>query len=246
MFFTGSKLKECLTGEIDPLSLLFESRSASKVLEDFYRGTPMFATMTDQLVTMMTDCLKDLGPSQTVRILEVGAGTGGTTSVLAAHLDKLGIRIEYTFTDISNTLVAKAKKKYSQYKWMSFEKLDIEQATPKHLRGRFDIVSSTMCIHATKSKLDSSSRIRSMLKPGGFMVLSELTRIIDWYDIVFGLLEGWWMADGGASYPLQSAKKWMSIFNEAGFAFATHSRGGSEESNTQQLLVGINGKVDGY
>jgi 2-polyprenyl-3-methyl-5-hydroxy-6-metoxy-1,4-benzoquinol methylase len=237
---TGPKLAECLIGDVDPIRLLFGSPSASKILEEYYLLSPMFATMTSQLVTLITASLRDAEPNTTLRILEIGAGTGGTTVELAAGLADLGVRVEYTFTDVSSTMVTKAKSKFARYSWMSFERLDLEQPAPNHLQGKFDIAISTNCVHATKNKVASTRRIRTMLNGDGFMVLSEVTRIIDWYELVFGLLEGWWLADGGSSYPLQPPETWMNIFREAGFASTMYSRGSSEDANTQHLLIGSN------
>lgn len=246
MALTGPKLAECLTGEVDPLSLLFGSRSAGKILEEYYGQSPMLATMTSQLVTLISAFAKQMDPSTTLRILEVGAGTGGTTAALAARLADVGIKIEYTFTDIGSTMVAKAKKRFSGYNWMSFERLDLEQPAPSHLQGKFDIAIGTNCVHATKDKIATTSRIREMLNANGFMVLSEVTRIVDWYDLVFGLLEGWWLADGGATYPLQPPETWMNVFKEAGFASTTYSGGSCEEANTQNLLIGSNRIIDSH
>jgi 2-polyprenyl-3-methyl-5-hydroxy-6-metoxy-1,4-benzoquinol methylase len=152
----------------------------------------MFATATRQLVTLIKASLPGNGdPNTILRILEVGAGTGGTTAELAAHLADLGVRVEYTFTDVSSTMVAKAKTKFAQYSsWMSFERLDLEKPAPEHLQGKFDIAIGTMCVHGTRSKVATTGWIRTMLNSDGFMVLSEVTRTMDWYEIVFGLLEG--------------------------------------------------------
>ncbi|KAF2464017.1 BcPKS16, polyketide synthase [Lindgomyces ingoldianus] len=246
MNLTGPKLAECLTGDVDPIRLLFGSPSASKILEEYYGRSPMLSTMTSQLVTLITSSLGVPEPKTTLRILEIGAGTGGTTAELAARLTDIGVRVEYTFTDVSSSMVAKAKIKFAQYGWMSFERLDLEQPMPAHLQGKFDIIIGTNCVHATKDKVATTRRIRTMLNSDGFVVLSEVTRIIDWYDLVFGLLEGWWLADGGSSYPLQPPEVWMKAFQDVGFASTMYSRGSSEDANTQHLLIGSNRVVNGY
>ena len=64
-----------------------------------------------------------------------------------------------------------------------------------------------------------------MLTSDGFMILSEVTRIINWYDIVFGLLDGWWLSEGLDAYPLQPPEDWMSEFRKAGFASTAFTRG---------------------
>ncbi|ROV96090.1 hypothetical protein VSDG_05051 [Cytospora chrysosperma] len=237
MALTGPKLAECLKGDVDPIRLLFGNSSASKILEEYYGSSPMLATLTDQLVSFVTASLPKSSTS-TLHILEVGAGTGGTTSRLAKRLAGCGIDVQYTFSDVSTTMVSKARSRFAQqYPWMSFTRLDLEQPPPPDLKNRFDIVIGTNCVHATRDWLAVTSTIRELLNADGFMVLSEVTRIIDWYDLVFGLLDGWWL-DSSLSYPLQPAEEWMKVFQKAGFGSVLYSQGDSEDAATQQLLVG--------
>ncbi|KAK0713998.1 BcPKS16, polyketide synthase [Lasiosphaeria miniovina] len=246
---TSTKMAECLTGEADPIKLLFGTASSRDLLAEYYSKSPMLATLTSQLISFISGCIespavRDQRP-RTLRILEVGAGTGGTTAELAESLAKIhksgAVKVEYIFTDISSTMVAKAKTRFSQYSdWMFFEKVDLEYDPPAHLTDKFDIILGTNCVHATRDRVATTRRIRQMLNRDGFMVLSEITRVVDWLDLVFGLLEGWWLADGGSSYPLQSAESWMNIFCKAGFGAGMFSRGDSEDANTQLLLIGCN------
>jgi hypothetical protein len=106
------------------------------------------------------------------------------------------------------------------------------------MQSKYDIVIGSCCIHAARDKSACANHMRQLLKPGGFIVLSEVTRIIDWYDIVFGLLDGWWQATDGSVYPLQPANRWMDVFNAAGFSAFSYSSGWSAESETSKLLVG--------
>jgi acetyl esterase/lipase len=126
---------------------------------------------------------------------------------------------------------------------MSFESLDLERPVAPHMNGRFNIIIGTNCVHATSDKVATTSRIRKMLNNDGSMVLSEVTRIIDLYDLVFGMLEGWWLADGGTSYPLQPAEAWMTTSRRTGFSSGMFSQGTSEDSNTQQLLIGCTRQI---
>jgi len=121
---------------------------------------------------------------------------------------------------------------------MTFKTLDIEKAPPGGLRGRYDIVLGTNCIHATSDRTRSIRHIKELLHPGGYMVLSEVTEIVDWYDIVYGLLDGWWLAKEGI-YPLQPPESWVQCFRDAGFARENImvSDGPSRDLRTQRLLL---------
>ncbi|KAF2792078.1 BcPKS16, polyketide synthase [Melanomma pulvis-pyrius CBS 109.77] len=239
MKLAGENLARCLRGEQDGLSLLFGSASSNNVMEDYYASSPMVSTLTDQLVTFVTILLRNAlygkGP---IHVLEVGAGTGATTSRLAETINATGIRCEYVFTDISSRMVTKAKQKLREYPWITYELFDLEKEVPTSFRNRFDIVIGTNCVHATTSRVATCRRIFETLKADGVIVLSEGTRPMHWFDICFGLLDGWWVAENGTQYPLQPATKWMDAFKQSGFLSSSFSRGPTQEANTQQLLVG--------
>nr|WHF58365.1 polyketide synthase [Aspergillus sp.] len=237
----GENLAKCLTGELDPVTLMFGSPASSRIMEDYYANSPMVSTLTDQLVTFVTELVRGAG-GRTVRILEVGAGTGGTTMRLAQNLDAAGLAggIEYTFTDISGRFVTKAKDKLKQYPWIKFDTFDLEKDISPTFSNRFDIVIGTNCVHATSSRVQSTRRLNECLVDDGVVILSEGTYPLAWFDLTFGLLDGWWVAENGTEYPLQNAQKWMQVFHEAGFKSAGFSRGEApgSEATMQQLLVG--------
>ena len=236
MSLTGTRLADCLTGKTDPISLLFGQRGA-ELLGDYYCNSPQLAVSTDLLVEFMKCVFRDTG-SGMIRILEIGGGFGGTTTSLASVLDSLGRDFAYTFSDVAPRLVNNAKKKFSKYAWMGFQVLDLENDPPASLSGNFDVVIGTNVVHATSDVVLSCKRIKSLLRDGGFMLLSEVTQIVDWYDIVFGLLDGWWGFTDGREYVLLDAQTWMKKVKEAGFVTAAYSRGSSLEANTQNLILG--------
>jgi SAM-dependent methyltransferase len=218
---------------------MFGNPASLKIMENYYSQSPMLSTMTEQLVIFLMVLFKGAANSRArpMRILEVGAGTGGTTRRLAEAFVSAGIAVQYVFTDISPGLVSKAKGKFKHYPWIEYATLDLEKEVPAKFRNQFDVVIGTNCVHATTDRTASCRRLRDTLTAGGVLVLSEVTRVIDWYDVAFGLLDGWWVAEGRTAYPLQPAEWWMSTFRVAGFACASYSRGATPEANTQRLLV---------
>ena len=243
MALTGPKLADCLTGKTDPITLMFRGAAAQKVMEDYYCASPMLSTLTEQLVAFLRTVVSSSSTTSSaypVRILEVGAGFGGTTTRLAEVLEASGIPVSYKFTDISPSLVKGAKAKFAKCPWMEFQTLNLETDMPASLKDTYDIVIGTNCVHATKAKTKTISRLKSILNAQGFMVLSEVTQLVDWYDIVFGLLDGWWLANDGSTYPLQPPESWVQSFEQAGFKRISYSQGPTPESNTQRLLVASN------
>lgn len=198
MACTGSQLAACLTGMQDPVRLLFSNADGMELLNQYYGYSPQLSIATETLVDLMERILSEGDNGKgVVKILETGGGFGGTTTRVAKMLAQLGRPIQYTFTDISPKLVKAAKAKFAQYKWMQFQTLDLEKDPPSKLQGQYDIVLGTNVVHATADVVQSSIRIRSLLREGGFIMLSEVTQIMDWYDLVFGLLSGWWAFTDG-------------------------------------------------
>ena len=238
MSVTAPHFADGLMGKTDHISLLFGSQHGQDCLNDFYNNSPQLSVMTDHLINFFGQLLCDGSLDGPLRILEVGGGFGGTTKRLAQTLAKSGRPVEYTFTDISSMLVKEARKKFADYPWMDFQSLNLEKDIPASLQGKYDIAIGTNVVHATSNVVTSTKRMRSLLRKGGFIVLSEVTRIVDWYDLVYGLLDGWWAFNDSRTYPLQPVEDWVKDLKEAGFETASYSKGDTEESNTQQLIIG--------
>lgn len=238
MDVTAPHFADGLSGKTDHISLLFGSQKGQDCLDDFYNNSPQLATMTVHMLNFFRKLLEGQSFDAPLRILEVGAGFGGTTKRLAEMLATLGQPVQYTFTDVSALLVKEARKKFAKYPWMEFQSLNLEKASPASLEGTYDIVIGTNVVHATSKIVESTKRMRLLLRKGGFIILSEVTRIVDWYDLVYGLLDGWWAFTDSRTYPLQPAEDWLRDLKEAGFGDASCSGGDTEESNTQQLIIG--------
>lgn len=234
---TGPQLGECLVGKVDPLSLLFRDKKARLLLEDVYTNAPMFKTGTTLLAQYLTYCLRNFGGSRIIRIIELGAGTGGTTKHLIDTLLKSRQPFQYTFTDISSSMVAAAKRKFSQYDFMEYAVLDIEQTIPADLQGHYDIVISTNCIHATSNLGVSTTHIRNLLSQDGVLCLVELTRNLFWFDLVFGLLEGWWLFKDDRQHALTHEALWEQCLHRSGFQSVDWSESALPESEILRVIV---------
>ena len=131
-----------------------------------------------------------ISKDKSLHILEVGAGFGGTTTRLAQVLESMRVPVIYKFTDISSSLVKGARTRFVKYPWMKYQVSNLEDDMPASLKNTYDIIIGTNCVHAMTNKTKTVGRLKEALNPQGFLVLSEVTQLVDWYDIVFGLLEG--------------------------------------------------------
>lgn len=238
LHMTGQKLADCLTERADPLGILFRDANARRLMQDVYKNAPMFKTGTILLAQYLVDVFCNVGRGREIRVLELGAGTGGTTSYLIEKLASCGQKFRYTFTDISSSLVAAAKKKFRNYDFMEYALVDIEQTPPPQtLLGQYDIIISTNCIHATRDLSLSCTNIRKMLCPDGVLCLVELTQNLFWFDLVFGLLEGWWLFNDGREHVLANEKLWRLSLERAGFEWVDWSQGDSSESRILRVIT---------
>ncbi|EAT86513.1 hypothetical protein SNOG_06682 [Parastagonospora nodorum SN15] len=236
---TGSRLADCLSGAADPISLIFRDSSARGLLEDVYTNAPMFKAGTLLLAEYLSSIIKRLDSGRQLNILELGAGTGGTTKAIISELANAGCspNLTYTFSDLSSSMVASARRKFAKWKFMRYDVLDIEQTPTQQLLGHYDIVLSTNCIHATKNLSKSTEHIRQMLKPDGILCLVELTRNLFWFDLVFGLLSGWWLFNDGRSHVLADERLWETNLRKAAFKWIDWSEGASRESALLRVIT---------
>ena len=173
----GSELAECLTGQKDGLQLIFGNRGNKHLLEDMYENWPLLRTPTILLGDFLKNAFTNSTGSGKFRILEIGAGTGGTTKYLVKYLKNHGIPFDYTFTDISSSLVHAAKKNFKDIEEMSFEVLDIEKAPMKEYENAFHVIIATNCIHATRNLKQSLVTLNKMTRQDGAIALVEITQV---------------------------------------------------------------------
>ncbi|KAJ6442759.1 Polyketide synthase [Purpureocillium lavendulum] len=236
---TGSRLADCLTGQAEPLSLLFGDAKSRRLMEEVYTNGPMFQAGTSFLTRLLVHSCDRFRGNREIRILELGAGTGGTTSHLAKQLENLaaGQRIRYTFSDISGSLVSAAKRKFSKYPFMEYAVINVEKEVAEQHRGRYDVIISTNCIHATPSLVRSCTNIEKMLRKDGMLCLVEHTQNLFWFDLVWGLVEGWWLFDDGRTHALASEKRWKDALHASGFSWVDWSDGASEEAKILRVIT---------
>jgi SAM-dependent methyltransferase len=172
------------------------------------------------------DFFELLGHSQpTMRVLEIGAGTGGTTSwVLKALQSAEGVRLfsKYHYTDISAGFFPTAKEKFKQYTGIEYTVLDISKDVVEQgfEPETYDIVIASNVLHATPSLHSTLTNVRHLLAPGGRLFLQELSPNLRWTNYIMGILPGWWLgeADHRPNEPFVSPARWNEELRVAGFS----------------------------
>ena len=120
-------------------------------------------------------------PARRLRVLEIGAGIGGTTAaVLPALLpDRTGTALR-----ICRSSSCCARGSLRRRTRSSRYALDIEQdpAAQGTLAHSFDVIVATHVLHATRNLRETLTHCRSLLAPGGVLLLNELTDHPGWFD----------------------------------------------------------------
>jgi SAM-dependent methyltransferase len=207
-------------------------------MEDVYTNAPMFKAATNHLAQYLVNLLGRMDTTREIKILEIGGGTGGTTKALLSQLTAVpGLRFQYTFTDLSSGLLTLARKKFKNYNFMKYQVLNVEQTPTPDMVGQYDIILSSNCVHATRNLVQSCSNINKLLRSDGILCLIELTRNLFWFDLVFGLLEGWWLFEDGRQHALATEHVWKQTLAQSGFQWVDWTHNDSEESNVLRVIT---------
>ena len=185
-----SSLPEILIGRRDALSTLFQREMLSRFYAEDEASRRCYANLADYV--------RPLSFKRPLRILEIGAGTGGATLPLLEALDvREGASLQhYEYTDVSSAFFDKASQKFSKWKRkLSFRTLDISKHP--HEQGfdneSYDLVLASNALHTTSNVDNAIANARALVKPGGRLILIEITRLTLFINAVFGLLPGWYM-----------------------------------------------------
>ena len=208
----GENLAAALRGEIDPVQILFPNGSFA-IADKLYRESPSAKVFNGLARESIKAALARLGEDRTLRVLEIGAGTGGTSSYVLPEFPRE--RTEYTFTDVSPFFLAKARERFAEYPFVRYQTLNIEQdaETQGFAPRQFDLIIAANVLHATADLRRTLTNVKQLLAPEGLLLLLEVTRPQRWIDLSFGLTEGWWLftdTDLRPSYPLLTQKDWMA------------------------------------
>jgi acyl transferase domain-containing protein/SAM-dependent methyltransferase/NADP-dependent 3-hydroxy acid dehydrogenase YdfG/acyl carrier protein len=211
-------LADVVAGRTDPVSLLFPRGDFSDVAE-LYREGPVLRSLNRALCEGAVAAVQALQPGQGLRVVELGAGTGGTTLQL---LDVLPAeKREYWFTDVGAAFVEEARRVHGQLPGLNFALVDVEQDAARTPIAPADLVVAANVLHATRDIEAAVRHAHARLKPGGCLLLLEGVQAQAWVDLTFGLTDGWWgcRADSRRpDYPLLGEAAWRELLQQAGFA----------------------------
>ncbi|MDH6351182.1 non-ribosomal peptide synthetase [Brevibacillus sp. 1238] len=169
----AEKLAELLTGEEDPVALLFPEGKWDHVHTLYIEH--IMASYLNRCMCLLLQQIAQRHEGKPLRILEVGAGTGATTGNVLQALE--GYPIEYVFTDVAPFFIPGAKQRFAKYPHVSFGVFDVDQDYRAQglSPNSFDVVLAAGVLENARDIPASMSRLRELIRPDGWLVFTEPT-----------------------------------------------------------------------
>jgi polyketide synthase PksM len=220
-------LPQILTGKVRATEVIFPN-SSMELVEKVYKNNTVSdyfnEVLADTVVAFVEERLNQDSAAR-IRILEIGAGTGGTSAVVFQKLKPYEEHIqEYCYTDLSKAFFMHAEKEYGPSNpYLTYQIFNVEESvTGQGIDlGGYDIVIAANVLHATKNIRQTLRNAKAVLKKNGLLLLNEMSKNTIFLHLTFGLLEGWWLYEDSElrlpGCPGLSSSTWQRVLEEEGF-----------------------------
>ncbi len=189
-------LPEILNGQRSYLDVMFPMGDRTLVGDIYKSSIQKYLNQSvAETIAQVTAAKVAQSSEEKIQILEVGAGTGGTTGPILEALNPFAEHITYWYTDIAAGFTRVGRREFgSRYSFMEFKALDISRtpAEQNFPEEQFDVVVCNNVLHATPVIAQTLTNIGRLLKPGGKIVINDLTKRLDFNTVTFGLTKDWW------------------------------------------------------
>jgi acyl transferase domain-containing protein/NADP-dependent 3-hydroxy acid dehydrogenase YdfG len=217
----GRLLEQCLTGTASPLEVLSPEQSGT--LGALFEAAPTGRLYKRLLREVVGRAVEEVPPTQTLRILEVGAGTGGAAAHILPVLPP--DRTKYLYTNRSPTVLARAAETLRSYSFLEYsclrleERADVQELAPHS----FDLILAADLQFESADVRQALLHLAELLAPRGLVILLEWTRPMRALDLTFGLLSEWppSSSQGTCSCPPLSPARWAELLESVGLLEAT-------------------------
>jgi pyochelin synthetase len=157
----------------DAVQLLFPEGRID--IGDSLYNVTLFNRWANRILAESVTTIARTRPSP-LRVLEVGAGVGGTSKDVIPAL--AGFDVEYVFTDLSQFFLNRARETFGEYPWVRYATLDInsDYRAQGFSPNSFDVVVLGDVFHATRHVGRTLESLRELLASGGWLLFAEMTR----------------------------------------------------------------------
>ncbi|CAM4515042.1 type I polyketide synthase [Paenibacillus xylanexedens] len=237
-------LPDIVTGKQSATEIMFPGGSMSRV-EGIYKQNSIADYFNALLAAEAAQVIRAFSEhgNRKIRILEIGAGTGGTSSMLFQKFEPYRELIqEYCYTDVSKSFLQHARKQYGPYyPYLTYSLLNIEE--PLHSQGveagRYDLVVATNVLHATRQIRHTLRNAKALLTLNGKLLINEIIEDSLFNHVTFGLLAGWWLFEDEQvripGTPLLHPDQWKAALELEGY-FDIEFPASNAEGLGQQII----------
>ncbi|MBE6048536.1 MAG: amino acid adenylation domain-containing protein [Clostridium sp.] len=219
-------LNDIISGKTLATNIIFGNENGNLV-ENIYKNNrymDYYHKLLSSAVSEEIKVLKESGGNlRTIKILEIGSGTGGASKGIFESISKYS-NIKYIYTDISKALVEYGREHYGdEYDFVDFKTLNIEKPLGKQgfKFGDYDIIVAFDVLHATKDINFTIKQAKKLLRKFGSILILEPTKVQHFSTLTFGTLEGWWLYKDEnlrmKNSPLLNSETWIKVLNSNGF-----------------------------
>ncbi|WP_369173421.1 beta-ketoacyl synthase N-terminal-like domain-containing protein [Streptomyces sp. R28] len=211
-----SHLPQVLRGERDALQLL-TGQGSQEALEQFYDVAPSCRLHNRVIASLAAEIARAWPGDRPLRILEVGAGTGGTAAAVLPLLPPE--RAVYHFTDVSSGFFARARRRFGDHDFVDYRPFDLnaDPAEQGFTDGAYDLILAANSLHTATDLGAALRRVRRLLAPGGRLLAFE-THDTDYLLPLFGTLDSFWRHDDELrpGSPLLGRDRWLEVLSACG------------------------------
>nr|WP_162306290.1 SDR family NAD(P)-dependent oxidoreductase [Brevibacillus laterosporus] len=246
-------LPDILTGKRKATEIMFPD-SSMQLVEGIYKYNKLADyfnnVLADTVISYVQNRL-DSNANSKIRIVEIGAGTGGTSATVLQKLTPYHDHIqEYCYTDISKAFLMHGAKEYgTSNPFLTYNMLNINETITKQNMdvGGYDVVIAANVLHATPNIHQTIRHAKTLLKRNGIIVVNEITEKTLFNHLTFGLLEGWWLYEDPAlripGCPGLCAKGWEKALTVEGFTSVSFPAVDAEELGQQIIIAKSDGLI---
>ncbi|CAF0842283.1 unnamed protein product [Adineta steineri] len=230
----GSRLKDVFTGQANGLDIFLGNNETERALQDIktimsaHRTEQIFHAVCQHLHILNDQSSRGLLSDRQLRIFWYASGE---------HLDVLPVLhlllnlsrqtslwIDLHYADMDPVQLAQAEQLFETH-LANQTHLNIiyDQTTDLFNNGTlekfpfesFDIVFAANKLQESEDLMSSLINLRHLLVPNGLLLLLELTDVPLYFDLIFGLLDRWWLPSSNAR-ALHGIHYWTTALHKIG------------------------------
>ncbi|SYX83882.1 Amino acid adenylation domain-containing protein (fragment) [Paenibacillus alvei] len=246
-------IPDIITGKLLATEVMFPN-SSMELVEGIYKHNVIAdyfnSVLADQVIAYVLK-IKENNSGDRVRILEIGAGTGGTSAMVLRQLKPYHDSIaEYCYTDVSKAFLMHGEREYgSSNPFLTYKHLDIGQpvAAQDINIGGYDLIIAANVLHATKNIRQTLRNAKALLKQKGLILLNELTDNSLTIHLTFSLIEGWWLYEDATiripGCPGLYPDEWKKALEMEGYQAVAFPAASARELGQQIIVAESDGLI---